>query len=712
MKRLKFNLVILLTASTLFFPSQSVLSVRTPPTKTADEYAPKLQLFEEFVKGQMEKDKIPGLTIGFTKDKYTWVKGFGYADLENKIPATADSHYRLASVTKTFTGAAIVQLVERGKIKLDEEIQTYVPYYPKQQWPVTVRQLLVHVGGGQTGSSIGPEYVTPREVVARIAKYPIKNEPGVNFEYTTSGYNLLGAAIEEVSGKTFGEYLRENLFLPLGMKDTRLDNPKDSHQKRVQRYELVNGELKKAPFIDVSSRFGGGGTVGTVPDMLRWASNIERSGILSKRSLDLMFTPVANKGGRFVGLDDGAWSYTLGWLVFPVNGQFVFYNDGGQTGTNTMVLHIPAKKLSISFACNRQDIDRMPYVKRLYEVVTDQPWDMPVYTKDRIDETVYKGMNNTFNYGSLDFDRTKQPSSINEQETARAFSYFNKVVNRDALQASFDPTLKAINDGRHPVADTAFIKVGSYMAGSLRKKYGAERIEVYHSTGAIPFFADYIEMYKGNPRHPADLRFNEAFEKLVTRWNQDWTKTWNNYTRRFWVTAGSDVNNIDDNLSRLFAGAEIYPNLIKQLLELRQFFESQKDWEKAAATAKIAASLYPQSDTTNAYYAISLVLLGKTNEVRQSLKKAAAINSRGIASARALNQIALALAGANKLDAGIDWLKIATEIYPKEATLYGTLGDFYLKQSQREQAINAFKKALEVDPNFEHAKQMLKKLME
>lgn len=711
MKRLKLSLVVLLTVSNLFFPSQSVLSVQTSQTRIPDEYAPKLQLFEEFVKGQMEKDKIPGLTIGFTKNKYTWVKGFGYADLENKVPASAGSVYRLASVAKTFTGTAILQLVERGKIKLDEEIQTYVPYYPKQQWPVTVRQLLVHVGGGQSGSGVGPEYVTPREVVARIAKYPIKIEPGVKFHYTTSGYNLLGAAIEEVSCKTFGEYLRENIFVPLGMKDTRIDSAKDSIPSRVQRYEFVNGQFKKAPPMDVSSRFGGGGVRGTVPDMLRWASNIERSGILSKRSLDLMFTPVADKGGRFVSLDDGAWYYTLGWLVFPVNGQQVLYHDGGQTGTNTMVLHIPAKKLSISFACNRQDIDRMPYVKRLYETVTNQPWDIPVFTKDRVDEAVFKGMNNTFNYGSLHFDRTKQPYSTDEQETARAFSYFNRVVNRDALQASFDSTLTAINDGRHPVADSAFIKVGSYMAMTQRRKYGPERIEVYHSTGSIPFFADYIDMYKRNPRHPADLRFNETFEKLVTRWNQDWNKTWNDYTRRFWFTAGSDLENIEDNLSRLFAGAEVYPNLINQLLELRRFFESQKDWEKAAKTAKIAASLYPQSDLTNGYYAISLAIIGKTDEARESLKRAAAISSRGIASARALNQIALGIAGVDKLDSAIEWLKIATEMYPKEGALYGTLGDFHLKQNRREEAINAYKKALDVDSNFEHAKEMLKKLM-
>lgn len=470
MRRLTNAFAILLILCNVGLSPHALLVAQPSQTRTQDKYAAKLRLFEQFVAGQMAKDKIPGLTIGFSKDNYTWVKGFGYADLENKVPASAESAYRLASVTKTMTGVAILQLVERGKIKLDEEIQTYVPYYPKQKWPVTVRQLLVHLGGGQTGSGVGPEYVTPREVVARIAKYPIQNEPGVKFDYQTSGYNLLGAAIEEVSGKSFDQHLRENIWAPLGMKNTRMDNVRNLTPNRVQRYELVNGEIKNAPFMDVSSRFGGGGAIGTVPDMLRWASTVERSGILSRQSLDLMFSPVANKGGRFVGLDDGAWYYTLGWLVFPVNGQFVFYHDGGQTGTNTMVLRIPSQDLTISFACNLQNIDRMPYVKRLYEAITDQPWEIPVYTKDKLDEAVHSVMSSTFNYGSLHFDRTTQPYSSRVQELAKAFSYLSRVVSRESLQSAFEPTNTAITDGRHPVADAAFIKVGSYMAISFARE--------------------------------------------------------------------------------------------------------------------------------------------------------------------------------------------------------------------------------------------------
>src|SRR5262245_48424834 len=277
--------------------------------QTSDKYADKLRLFEEFARRQIEMDKTPGITIGFYKDDYAWVKGFGYADLENKVAATANSAYRLASITKTFTGVAILQLVEQGKRNLDAEIQTYLPYYPKQKWPVTVRQLLVHTGGGQDGSGIGPEYVTPRQVVERISKNPIETEPGTKFLYTTSGYNLLGAAIEEVTGQSFGDYMRDKVWQPVGMNDTRMNSERELIANRVRGYVVEKGQVRNIPFIDVSSRFGGGGATGTVPDLLKWAKGVDAGKILSKELIELMYTPVATSGGRWVGIGDGDWYY-------------------------------------------------------------------------------------------------------------------------------------------------------------------------------------------------------------------------------------------------------------------------------------------------------------------------------------------------------------------------------------------------------------------
>ncbi len=314
-------------------------SLFTPQSATvqpADQYADKLRAYEEFVRKRMEEDKIPGLTIGFYKDDYTWVKGFGYADLENKVPAKPESAYRLASITKTFTSTAILQLAEKGKINLDAEIQTYVPYYPKQQWPVTVRQLLAHLGGGQQGSMLGPTYVSPRDVVGRISKHPLKFEPGTKYEYTTSGYNLLGAAIEEVTGKSFNDYLRENIFLPLGMNDTRMNSERELVPNRVRTYERANGRIKVAPFVDVSSRFGGGGLIATMPDLLKWARGVDSGNVLSKDSLDLMYTPVVMKNGYFASFEPpyrGKSIYTLGWHNLALNGQWVPGHGGSQTGS-------------------------------------------------------------------------------------------------------------------------------------------------------------------------------------------------------------------------------------------------------------------------------------------------------------------------------------------------------------------------------------------
>ncbi len=110
-------------------------------------YAEVIRKYKEFLNLYMILDKVPGLSIGFLKDGVVWVEGFGYSDLENMVPAKPESAYRLASITKTITAMAILLLSEKGKIDLDAEVQTYVPYFPKKKWPITVRQLLGHIGG-------------------------------------------------------------------------------------------------------------------------------------------------------------------------------------------------------------------------------------------------------------------------------------------------------------------------------------------------------------------------------------------------------------------------------------------------------------------------------------------------------------------------------------------------------------------------------------
>lgn len=706
-KVLALAAIVLMLVSFCLQP-HAVTAVQSASVQSANEYEDKLRVFAEFVRAQMAKDKIPGMTIGFAKDDYTWVEGFGYSDLENKIPAKADSAYRLASITKTMTGAAIVQLAERGKLNLDGEIQTFVPYYPKQKWPVTVRQLLVHLGGGQVGSGLSADYLTPREVVARIAKYPITKEPGVQFDYQTSGYNLLGAAIEEVSGQSFGDYLRKHLFEPLSMSNTQMDSSRDLIPNRVRGYGLVNGEIKNAQFIDVSSRFGGGGLIGTVPDLLRWPKAILSGKVLSKASVQEMLSPVTTKGGRYNGLGDGDWYYTLGWLVFPLNGNYVIQNSGSQKGTDTTLYHFPEKNLTIAYACNLEFAPQEKYVRHLYELITDEPWAIKIYTRERAGEPAAKAMSSAFNYGSLHFLQHQQPVTIDAQALASAFNYFNKAVNPEAVQADYQQAAQLVSDGRHPIAGVPFIKMGSYMAQKLKEKYGAAAFAKYHKMGALPFFADYVELYKSNPRHPKELRFAAPFERMLAKWNQDWSRTWNDYTRSLRITPETDFAAASERLKKEFAGAEVYPDFTSDIQPIQTGIV-------ALHAGKLGVDLYPRSAELNFNWGFFIVLTEDTEEGRTLFrntigahepalvyfKRAMEANPEGDARAKTFLDITKNWANRPEmLTRGIALLRIAVDLHPKEAALHERLGDFLVRKGQQEEAAASYRKALALDPRL------------
>ena len=334
-------------------------------------YLSKLVQYEAFVQGEMQRLRIPGLTVGFFKDDCTWVAAFGFADLENKTPASVRSAYRYASVQKSMTALAVLQLADRGKIDLDAEIQRYVPYFPRKPWPVTVRQLLGHLGGI-------PHYVnrdveqhitvhkTTREAVAIFEGFDLVAEPGTRYSYSSYGYNLLGAAIEGASGMSYGDYMRANVWGPLGMSSVRLDDPVALIPNRVRGYRLQNSTVVNAEFIDVSSRFAAGGTRGNVPDLLRFVRGVQQTRGVTGRSLDLMYTPMTTRAGQAV-------PYSAGWQIPPVrNRGRLVVNDGGQQETRTFILNAPEQHFGLAFAMNLEADVYGPLILRLYELVLGQ----------------------------------------------------------------------------------------------------------------------------------------------------------------------------------------------------------------------------------------------------------------------------------------------------------------------------------------------------
>ncbi len=321
------------------------LVVLTTTAHAADPYAKKLRAFEAAVLAEMQKSHIPGLTIGFVKDDYLWVKGFGTSDLENNTLATADSAYRYASVQKSMTAVAVLQLVEQGRMDLDAEIQTYVPYFPRKEHPVTVRQLLGHLGGiphyvDRAKEQHIREHKTTREAIAIFESFPLAAEPGTKWVYSSYGYNLLGAAIEGASKQSYADYMRDHVWRPAGMAATRMDDPLALIPHRVRGYQLVDGELRNSEFIDISSRFAAGGTRGTVPDLLRFMKALNEGKLLSPQSIATMVTPMVTRGGGHTGFP-GTEGYAMGWNVMKQPSGLVYVNDGGQQETRTFILNVP-----------------------------------------------------------------------------------------------------------------------------------------------------------------------------------------------------------------------------------------------------------------------------------------------------------------------------------------------------------------------------------
>src|SRR5262245_5619827 len=195
------------------------------------------------------------------------------------------------------TAVAVIQLADAGKIDLDAEIQTYVPYFPRKGHPVTVRQLLGHLGGIPHYRNFEKElhikeHKTTREAIDIFKDFDLVAEPGTKYQYSSYGFNLLGAAVEGASSQSYGDYMREHVWAPLGMKDTRMDDPADIIPNRVHGYDWEGGKLRNSEFVDVSSRFAGGGTRSTVLDLLKFARGFTDSKLVSAGRVKEMTRPM------------------------------------------------------------------------------------------------------------------------------------------------------------------------------------------------------------------------------------------------------------------------------------------------------------------------------------------------------------------------------------------------------------------------------------
>lgn len=676
-------------------------------TQTANLSPVQISAFEDFVKTRMAMDKVPGISVAYQKGDVVWAKGYGYADLENKLPARPESMYRMASVAKPMTAVAILKLVDAGKIDLDAEVQTYVPYFPKKKFPVTVRQLLAHIGGISHYKDYEKEgrikvHMNTREAIAIFQDFDLVAEPGTRHSYSSYGYNLLGAVIEGASGKPYGEYMRENVWGPLGMDTIRMDSPSDVIPNRVRGYALTNSQVVNAEFVDISSRFGGGGSRATVYDMIKFAKSVSNEKLLSPASRELVKNSMATKSGQLV-------NYSAGWSTSPTNGRFTLSHSGGQQETSTYLYTFPSRDLTIAVASNLEGANTSPYVARLFELLTGETWNFnPYLATDQTKLPLSQAMQIAFETGRAHFEKTGK-AFASDQETTAAFATFNQMIGSAALtSANQRELMQKVNRTRN-AQGSPMITVGSYIAQKLNEKYGTERLRDYSNTGAIGFFNDYAALAGTAP----EFRLADDTNKTIAVWNTVWLKTNTSAYRQMTISADSDLDKLGAQLKRDFAGASVYPNLGGGLLSAVDQLISRGDVLKAWKASGLAAEFYPASDRALAYHGLMLIVSGEKGNGKEFLQRSMAINPNGNASPGSMNSFAYALEGLGKRASAIELLLVSIDIYPKEANLYDTIGEMYLKEDKKDKALEYYQKAIATNdkyPNAEKAKEIVQQL--
>ena len=298
----------------------------------------------------------PGLSIAVVRDReLRWSAGYGLADLENEVPATPASVYRLASVAKPITATAILQLFERGKLDLDAPIQRYVPTFPEKPWPITARELLSHQSGIRNWTR--EEFHNTRRFTSITQSLePFKDdgllfEPTTHTQYTSLGFTLLGAAVEGAGGASFMDQLRASVFQPAGMESARDDNVFAIVPHRARGYfRHGDGTLANAPLTDTSNRIPGGGLVATAEDVARFASALQRGVLLKPETFQMALTPQKLRGG-------GATGYGLGWVLERRRGRREAYHVGGQPQVSSVLYMQPDAGVAIAILANLEGVE-------------------------------------------------------------------------------------------------------------------------------------------------------------------------------------------------------------------------------------------------------------------------------------------------------------------------------------------------------------------
>jgi CubicO group peptidase (beta-lactamase class C family) len=327
--------VLILAAGLALIAANPTAQPQTPPAAVPQRVDTLVQKYVEF--GQFN-----GSVLVAGSDGAIFQKGYGMANFEWNIPNSPDTRFRLGSITKQFTSMLIMQMVEGGKLSLEDKLADRLPYYRKDTGgKVAIQHLLNHTSGIPSYTSLpnffrdhGREALPLRELVTRYCSGDLEFEPGSKFSYNNSGYVILGAVIEQIAGKSYEKVLQERILDPVGMKATGYDHSEVLIAKRAAGYENRLDGMRNSEFLDMSLPHAAGSLYSTVEDLYLWDRALYGTKLLSEEGKKRLFTP-------------GLSNYAYGWTVrkMPVGPdkaqRLVIQHGGGINGFSSLLTRVP-----------------------------------------------------------------------------------------------------------------------------------------------------------------------------------------------------------------------------------------------------------------------------------------------------------------------------------------------------------------------------------
>ena len=367
----------------------ALAGVVSPLPAMQDGRALALSRIDSVVNAEMARTRTPAMSVAIErKGELILARGYGVADLEHSVPAGAETVYRIGSVTKQFTAAAIMQQVEAGKISLQDELTRFLPGYPLQGNRVTIHHLLTHTSGIKSYTSLGPKFwneasrqdLTDSQMVALFQDQPFDFPPGTKWSYNNSGYYLLGVVLEKASGLSYRRYLRERLLDPLGLRNTSYCDERPIIPNRAQGYEVREGAVVNDDAISMNTPGAAGAMCSTVLDLLAWRRALFTNRVVNAESLKQMTTPARLN-------DSSATTYGYGLGTGTLEGHRSISHGGGINGFITQLSYFPDDDLTIAVLGNLGSAPSSRVAQLLARVMLGQPLpvvkDLPIAPAER-----------------------------------------------------------------------------------------------------------------------------------------------------------------------------------------------------------------------------------------------------------------------------------------------------------------------------------------